>query len=191
MNTTALLTSIIPTINAVRGGGAFNVVIARQASGLAERVRLAANDDRIVVSPLLDALAQLDAATAFETQQAAMNAVVTEADALLGQIMGGNAVVADRIAPAARDLVARITTDVASLQDVFRPDPSILRRMRTDASELSVLVDAEIREGLRPGEHAYLAAQVFDQADRLEEATYAQLETAAAEIARHVRALAA
>lgn len=191
MKTTELLTTMIPTLNAVRGAGAFNVVVARLTGDLVERIRVAANDDRIVAADLLQALDGLDKAKTFEEQQSAMATAVTVADALLGAIASGTVQVADRVAPAARDLIARIAVDVAGLEDVFRPDPVVLHRIRTDASELSVLVDAEIREGLRPADHAYNAAQLFDNADRLTGASYAELERAGAAIVMNVRALAA
>lgn len=191
MKTTAILTSLIPTLNAVRGGGAFNVVISRQAAEMAERVRVAANDDRIVAEGLLAALKVLDGAGDFETQQAAMTGVVEKADALLGAIHHGNVEKADRVIPAARDLISRIAADVASIQDVFRPDPAVLRRLRADASELTVLVDAEIREGVRPGDHATIAAKIFDDADRLSGCGYAEQERAGTAIASAVVLLAA
>lgn len=191
MKTIAILTRIIPTLNAVRGGGAFNVVIAGQAAPIAEELRVAANDDRLGVGAILAALANLGKAQAFEDQQAAMAEVLFFADNLLGEIAAGTAQRVDRVALTSSDLIKRIAADVAAIRDVFAPSPDVLRRLRADASEMASLVDAEIIEGIRPGEHANYAAIVFDQADRLVEENHDGRERAGAAIAKNVRLLAA
>lgn len=191
MKTTAVLTRIIPTLHAVRGSGAYNVVIAGQAAPLAEELRVAANDDRLAVGALLFALGKLGEATEFEPQQQAMAEVLLYADTLLGEISTGTAKRVDRVALTAADLVKRITADVNSIRDVFSPNRETLRRIRSDASEMASLIDAEIIEGKRPAEHANYAAVVFDQADRLEESDHDGREIAGGAISRNIGLLAA
>lgn len=191
MKTTAILTRIIPTISGVRDGGAFNIVIAGLAAPLAEDLRQAANDDRIDVAELLDAIQDLGKATEFEGQQQAMNDIISAADTLLGHIAAGVAPRAESIAYTVGDLIKRIETDVLSIRDVFKPGKDVLRRIRADASELSSLIDAEIISKARPSDHAGHAAMIFDNADRLEEVDHGGREQAGDAIIRKIALLAA
>lgn len=191
MKTTAVLTRIIPTLNAVRGSGAFNVVIAGLAAPITEELRVAANDDLLSATALLGALAKLAAAKEFETQQAAMAEVILFADRLLGEIVAGTAPRADRISLTARDLVKRIAADVDSIRDVYAPSAEVLSRIRRDASEMASLIDAEIIERARPEDHATYAAIVFDQADRLFDSGHSGREKAGEVITKNIQLLAA
>ena len=191
MKTTTVLTQIIPTLNAVRGSGAYNVVIAGRAGPLAEDLRKAANDDRLNVNALLLALEGLAQAAEFEAQQQAMEQVLHFADTLLGEIANGTAPQADRISHEPRDLIQRINEDVASIRDVFSPKAEVMNRIRANASELASLVDAEVFEGRRPGEHATYAAIVFDHADRLAEEGHRGREAAGTAIIKNIQLLAA
>lgn len=191
MKTTSVLARLIPSVAAVRGSGAFNVVIASQAPRYAEELRVAANDDLIAVDGVRVALAALAAATEFEPQQQAMADVVDQADTLLGAIVKGDAPKIDRAKPTVLDLARRIDRDVLSVQDVYRPDQAVLRRIRADAAEMSALVDAEIGEGTRDEAHGQIAAFVYDAADRMQELDHATRDEAGTVIARRIGALAA
>lgn len=191
MKTTAVLARLLPTINAVRGSGAYNVVIASQAPIVAEDLRRAANDDRIVATPLLDALADLAAARQFEPQQAAMQRISHLADDLLGAIAAGRAATADVVHSNVEDITSRIAATTASLRDVFQPDAQRLKSIRADASELSAIIDAEVLEGTRDPEHAVVAARIYDVADRITDGGYDTRQRGLADLAAYVKRLAA
>jgi len=191
MKTTSVLTRIIPTLDAVRGSSAFNVVIAGAATPMAEDLRTAANDDRIAAGALVDAMKSVAVAKTVADQQAAMAAALVLSNALLVSIADGTAPRLDSVTYEARDLLKRIATDIASMRDVFTPDAAVMDRIRKDASELTTLIDAEIMEGMRPGDHAMIAAKVFDNADRLATSRYGDREAASLIIARDVELLAA
>lgn len=191
MKTVAVLTRLLPTINAVRGSGAFNVVIATQAPKVAEDLRKAANDDRIVVTPLLGALDSLANAKMFEDQQTSMQLVGHLADQLLGDIAAGNVEHAQVVASSVDDITQRISTAVAAMRDVFQPDHQELRKIRADASELSALVDAEVGEGTRDAAQAVLAAQIYDAADRLVDDSYAERQRSLQAISGYAGRIAA
>lgn len=191
MKINAVLTRILPTLNAVRGSGVFNVAIGRQAPITAEQLRVAANDDRIVVEDLLASLGRLQAAPAFELQQQAIIEITDRCQALLAEIAAGTAPRAQRVRLTARDLVLRISRAATAIQDVFRPDPAVLRGLRTDAAELNALVDAEIAEGARNEKHAQHAARLYDAADALESDDYAERDAAVVEVAKQAKLLVA
>lgn len=191
MKTIAVLTRMLPTINAVRGSGAFNVVIASNAPKMAEDLRKAANDDRIVAAPLLGALQGLASAADFETQQASMQLVGMLADQMLGDISSGNIEQAHVIPSNINDIVQRIKEHASSMRDVFRPDAAKLRQIRIDASELSALVDAEVREGLRDEGHSILAAQIYDMAERMVDNGYDARQRALQNLAGYAERIAA
>jgi len=191
MKTIAVLTRLLPTINAVRGSGAFNVVIASHAPALAEDLRRAANEDHLVVTPLLGALEDLGRAKEFEPQQTSMALVAQLADALLGDIAAGTAERASVIASNVEDITRRITRTAESMRDIFKADPAALRDIRADAAELSSLVDAEVREGTRDADHAVLAAQIYDVADRMPDEAYAARQRGLQTIAGYAKRIAA
>lgn len=191
MKTPTVLTRIIPTLSAVKDSRVFNVVIAGAAAPMAEDLRTAANDDLIDAASLVGALQRLAVADGIDGQQAAMAEALLLADMLLGSIAEGRAVRIERVAHTAADLVRRITTDVSGIIDVFQPMRSVFVRIRRDASELAVLIDAEIRDGLRPPEHALVAERVFDAADRLLEASYGDRDAASRSLAAEIEVLAA
>lgn len=178
-------------IGAVRGSGAYNVVVQRQAPVLAERLRVAANDDRFVVTPLMEALGRLAAAEEFEEQQIAMAETLELADTLLGAISNGSVETAQRIAPTVSDLVKRLQKSVGDIRDVYSPGVAVIKQIRADAAELSVMVDSEIIEGRRDEDHAIIAAQIFDEADRLQSDDYAVRERMTMALVRDVARLAA
>ena len=167
MKTIAILTRLIPTLGGVCGSGVYNVVVGAEAARVHEDVRKAANDDLISASDLLDALSALNAARDFEAQQKAVHQTVDAADALLGAIRDGSVMTVDRVPNTIGDLVARLRIDVASIQDVFRPAATVVDRIRRDAAELSILVEAEVLDGTRHAHEASIAASVYDHADRL------------------------
>lgn len=191
MKTTTILTHIIPTLSAVKESKTFNVVIAGRAAPLAEELRIAANDDLIDATTLIGALQRLSAAAETAAQQTAMAEAHMLADMLLGAIVEGRAARLDRARNTADDLVRRITRDVASIIDVYQPSRQVLSRIRQDAAELTTLVDADIREGARPDEHAVIAEKIFDAADRLVEASYGERDAASRSIASDIASLAA
>lgn len=191
MKTSTVLTRLIPTIAAVRGSGAFNVVIANQAPSIAEDLRKAANDDRIVVDPLLTVLGRLASAGEFEPQQQAMAEVARLADSLLGDIAGGTVVHAAVVHSNIRDLLKRIRTNATSLIDVFRANPATLAAIRADAAEATSLVDAEIREGLRDEEHALIAARLYDAAERVADGPHDARQRDLVSIGRYAAEIAA
>lgn len=191
MKTTAVLTRLLPTINAVRGSGAYNVVIASQAPIIAEDLRKAANDDRIVASDILAALSELASAGQFEQQQAAMQRISHLADKLLGDIAAGSAKTADVVPSTVGDIVARIAATATSLLDVFAPDAEAMRSLRADASELSAIVDAEVLERSRDDDDAVTAARIYDIADRIADGGYDARQRALADIVAHAKRIAA
>ena len=191
MKTVPVLTQLLPMIGAVRGSGAYNVVVQRQAPVLAERLRVAANDDRFVVTPLMEALGRLAAAEEFEEQQIAMAETLELADTLLGAISNGSVETAQRIAPTVSDLVKRLQKSVGDIRDVYSPGVAVIKQIRADAAELSVMVDSEIIEGRRDEDHAIIAAQIFDEADRLQSDDYAVRERMTMALVRDVARLAA
>lgn len=191
MKTIAVLTRLLPTINNVRGSGAFNVVIASAAATIAEDLRKATNADRIVATPLLGALDGLAKAREFEAQQSSMALVAELADKMLGDIASGDVERAAVVPLNVVDITQRIGRAARSLQDVFKVEASALREIRADASELTSLVDAEIREGARDPEHAVIAAQIYDIADRIPDEGYADRQRGLAAIAGYTDRLAA
>lgn len=191
MKTIGILKNMIPTLSAVRGSGHFNPIIGDCAGDLAEQVRKAANDDLLAVSPLLDALNDLKIAQEFEEQQTALVLSVVLADMILGQIADGSVPRLDRPISTVFDLVEAIRKDVASIQDVFRPAPAILGRIRTNAAELCTIIDAEVLAGERNEEHAMLSARIFDAADRMVDADHATREHDGVTITREITQIAA
>lgn len=191
MKTTTILTRIIPTLSGVKESKTFNAVIAGRAAPLAEELRQAANDDLIDAETLIGALQRLASAAETASQQTAMAEAYLLADMLLGAISEGRAVRIDRVRNTSGDLVRRITRDVASIVDVYQPSRQVLARIRQDAAELTTLVDADIREGVRPAEHAIVAEKIFDAADRLAGASYGDRDAATRSIADDIMSLAA
>ena len=174
MKTIAILTRIIPTLSGVCGSGIFNVVVGNEAVRVREEIRKAANDDLISADLLLASLAALGSARRFEEQQKAVHDTVDAADALLGAIRDGSVMTIDRVPNTVGDLLTRLRADVASIQDVFRPSQTIIGRIRRDAAELSMLVDAGVHEGVRDADQAAAAATIYDHADRLRDDAPAQ-----------------
>lgn len=191
MKTIGILKSMIPSLNAVRGAGNFNPVIGGFVGDLTEQVRKAANDDLIVVAPLIGALKDLESAKEFEEQQKALVLSVEFADTLLSQIADGSIPRLDRPISTVADLVEAIRKDVTSIQDVFRPASATLDRIRTNAAELCTIVDAEVAAGERDEEHAMLSARIFDAADRMPDADHATRERDGSTITREITKIAA
>ncbi len=191
MKTIGILKNMIPSLSAVRGAGNFNPVIGGFVGDLTEQVRKAANDDLIVVAPLIDALNDLESAQEFEEQQTALVLSVVLADMLLSQIADGSIPRLDRPISTVADLIEAVRKDVASIQDVFRPAPAVLDRIRTNAAELCTVIDAEVLAGERSEEHAMLSARIFDAADRMLEADYATRERDGIAITREINQIAA
>lgn len=191
MKTIPVLTHLIPMLNAVKRSSVYNAVVADQAPVLARKLQEAANDDLFIVTPLLGALQRLAEAADFEPQQVAMAETLHLADGLLGSISDGSVARADRKLRTSAELVESLTRDAAAIVDVYSPHAGVLRRMRSDAAELGVLVDAEIREGTRPSSHAELATLILDGTDRLRSGDFAVREQQTTAINRYVREIAA
>lgn len=191
MKTIAILTAFIPSISAVRNGGVFNNSIPNHVGHFVENITSSAEEDRIDISSVLSAVEVLVAAKEFEEQQLALADLQAQADLLLGQLRNGTAPAADPAKFAIGDLVLQMRKDVLNILDVFNPDREIIRRIRTNASELTALVEAEILEKKRAENDAITFAQVFDCADRIQSNDYLERDAASREIQKHLKAIAA
>lgn len=191
MKTIAILTAFIPSISAVRNGGVFNNSIPNHVGYFVENITRAAEEDRIDIENILEAVEVLVAAKEFEEQQVALAALQTQADTLLGQLREGTAPAADPAKFAIGDLLLQMRKDVLNIMDVFNPDREIVRRIRANASELTVLAEAEIMENKRAANDAMIVAKVFDCADRIQSDDYLEREAASRQIQKHLKAIAA
>lgn len=191
MKTNAVLTRLIPAISAISGASVFNVVMASRATTFKEDLRRAANEDRYDAASLIGALGDLECANERDIQQSAVHKVLELAESLLEQIAGGNPPHADHVPLKVEDLLSNITNDILSIQDVFNPKVSVLRRIRMNSSEVAMLVAAEAQQNIRPAEHVNYANIIFEAADRLEDGGYRDRERSEQIITHNIKLLAA
>jgi hypothetical protein len=191
MKTNAVLTRLIPAISAISGASVFNVVMASRATTFKEDLRRAANEDRYDVTGLIGALGNLESANERDMQQSAVHNVLELAEALLEQIAAGNPPHADHIPLKVEDLLGNIANDILSIQDVFNPKVSVLRRIRMNSSEVAMLVAAEAQQNIRPADHVNYANMIFEAADRLEDGGYRDRERSEQIITHNIKLLAA
>lgn len=191
MTTESCIKNALPILGNAANTGIFSNATASFAASLAKELHAAAAEDLIDVTPLALAVGTLVSATEFEAQQLGLAATIAQADALLDLMHNGEVPRAAAPVITSQDLVARILKAAGTMRDVFKPNIETARTIRADASELSSLIDGEVRDETRPSEAALLAAQLFDSADRLAANDYGERSAAVEQVMRCGKKLAA